>query len=587
MIATAVILVAGIVIVFFLWLISMEFKGLYDSREQFNTNVKLMGFSNRNLMELYLLEMLRMQPGCVIAGCLMGEIVYHFYALASREAFLWILPGILAAAVVIHLCMLLVTVFLIGVKRGAHSIISEIRGVRKHRRKKLPGVILQAVIAAVLLIGTGVACRVLQNSMNPAYALVYCQAVKLLYFAVIIFAFDPVMLLVFQIADIIGKKAGAYHFCLSLELQKSFWGRFKIMCFLLIFSGSLFGGLYSFFSSARNMAAAQTEENVHYQSYYIYDGMRERGAENETSFETFRYRALWNTDGQEIHIWITGVDETYLEDYETVLADVSQDSIEPWMQSEDGKPQSFAEDQELAALLEDKNFDGIIMPDSYASPGEVITLNVNGTDVRFTVYAGGLSNDFDRLDGYVSRAYLEKQLGAEGLYNTVYYLEEPETVDQTGVTMTQTKEDVWQETYIHSVQSTENVELVIWMILICCVLAICTCLVMSCTDNRRMLACLQGMGTSRRILAKIFVFQAVWNILCVILPVIGLTNMLARALCYLTNGAMYAVLFETFDVGPARFAWLFTAWFAVYTAVQLILVRRETKNGKCVEILRK
>ena len=68
---------------------------------------------------------------------------------------------------------------------------------------------------------------------------------------------------------------------------------------------------------------------------------------------------------------------------------------------------------------------------------------------------------------------------------------------------------------------------------------------------------------------------------------IGLTNVLTRAICYLTNGAMYAVLFETFDISPFRFTLLFLAWFAVYAAVQLFLVRRETKDGKCVEILRK
>lgn len=226
------------------------------------------------------------------------------------------------------------------------------------------------------------------------------------------------------------------------------------------------------------------------------------------------------------------------------------------------------------------------MPDNYADTGDTVTLNINGTDVPFTVYSRGISNDFDRLDAYVSRAYLEKQLGADGLYNTVYYLQEPEQADRTDVVMSQTKEEVWQETYTHAVQGTENTELVVWMILICCMLAICTCLVMSCTDNRRMLACLQGMGTAKKTLIKIFVFQAVWNIVCVVFAVIGLTNVLTRAICYLTNGPAYAGILE-FDISPVRFLLLFLAWFAVYAAVQLFLIRKETRDGKCVELLRK
>ena len=97
---------------------------------------------------------------------------------------------------------------------------------------------------------------------------------------------------------------------------------------------------------------------------------------------------------------------------------------------------------------------------------------------------------------------------------------------------------------------------------------------------------LQGMGTSRRVLVKISNLQAAWNVLCVVLPVIGLTYVLTRAVCYLTMGAAYAIV-TPIEVSPSRFVLLFAAWFAIYLAVQLFLVRRETKDGRCVEILRK
>lgn len=164
---------------------------------------------------------------------------------------LWIQPGILIAAMALHLGMLLATVLLIGLRRGARSVVSELRGVRKRRKKKLPGVIVQAGIAVGVILAVYFSCKGFRALLDPTDALMGCQAMKLLYYVALIFAFDPVMLLAFRIAEWIGKITKAYHFRLALKLQESFWGRFKVMCFLFIFSGSLFCGLYSLYSSAR------------------------------------------------------------------------------------------------------------------------------------------------------------------------------------------------------------------------------------------------------------------------------------------------------------------------------------------------
>lgn len=599
MMASAMILVAVIIIIFFLWLIAMELKDLYDSRAQFNTNVKLMGLSNGKLTSLYLMEMLYMQPVSMVCGCVLGEIVYHFYAVEAGERMLWIQPGILIAAMALHLGMLLATVLLIGLRRGARSVVSELRGVRKRRKKKLPGVIVQAGIAVGVILAVYFSCKGFRALLDPTDALMGCQAMKLLYYVALIFAFDPVMLLAFRIAEWIGKITKAYHFRLALKLQESFWGRFKVMCFLFIFSGSLFCGLYSLYSSARLAGGSLAEKNIHYQSCTVYSEPSERGNEgtqNGTEYRTLKYQALY---GEDSHFWVTGVDETYLNSCETLLAVTYPNDHEtaqadrPWEVPDTyvktAEPVDLAEDEKLAELLEDENFDGIILDDNDIfgfTENNKITLNFNGIDVTFTVYAGSLANDWGRSDAYVSRAYLEKQLGLEGYYNTVFYLEEPENADGEGASLTQTKEEICRESYTQAVKSTENIELVVWMILICSMMAVGTCLVMSCGDNRWMLACLQGMGTRREILTKIFLIQAVWNVLWVILPVVGMTNVLTRALGYLTlNPAYYSV--SGFDVSPVRFALLFAAWFAVYAAIQLILIRRETKDGKCVEILRK
>lgn len=587
MMSAAMIFVVMIIIAFFLWLIAMECKGLYDSRTRFNRNVRLMGFSNRKLTALYLMELLYMQPVSIGAGLVLGEIVYHVYGIRAGERLLWIQPQVIAGALALHMGMLLATVFLVGAKQGKRSVISELRGSRKQKKKRIPGLIIQGAIALGVFLTVHFCCIGFESILNPVNGLIGCQAIKLLYYVVIIFAFDPVMFLAFKIAEGIGKLTGAYHFQLALKLQESFWGRFKIMCFLLLFSGSLFCGLYSLFASARLAGGSLAGKNIHYQSYVLYEETRERVDVQtaDTEFQTLRYRAR---DAEGNRIWITGIDGMYLQSFETLF--------KVFLTGEDGydtqedvpDPEDLAEDDYLVKALDDADFDGIILPENFCGlgAGDILNLDFNGTDVSFRVYTGSLGNDWGRANAYVSRAYLEKQLGLEGSCNIIFYLEHAGTPKQEEGALTQTKEEICRESYTQAVKSTENIELVVWMILICSIMAVGTCLVMSCSDNRSMLACLQGMGTGRGVLVKIFAIQAVWNILWVILPVIGMTTIFTKAMAYMTlHPANYAV--SGFDLSPARFGLLFAAWFGIYLAVQLFLIGKETKQGRCVELLRR
>jgi len=574
MMAVGVIFVAVVVIAFFLWLIAMEFKGLYDSRVVFNRNVRLMGFPGRKLMTLYLLEMFDMQIPCVAGGGFLGIVVYHFYAMRNSEEILWMEPGILIAAIIIHLCMLMLTFAFVGRKCAGQSAVTEQRGsqdVKRVRRRKKWGTKQErqsvavkqrrtgrAIICLGIAIAMGIAiqiiCHQFWNIFDTTDALRYSQAVKLAYLAVVAAGFGPVMRLVFRIAEAIGKRFGAMHFSFSLMLAKSYWGRFLIMSFLMIFSGAFFCGLYTLFETTRSACDTLARESIHYQSYYIYDRLYsldeelypdnqnsdellypekqngdDQNGEDADVFYTLRYRALMEDGG---HIWVTGITGEYLGRYETFqTAEVA----------ENGKsPDLITEYPELAELLDSEDFDGVIMDETFADRmGENIVLNVNGTDITFTIYATVLSHDNDRLDAYVSGAYLEKQLGAENLYNTVYYMETPATVDTDHVFLSQTNEEIWEENWQHIVQGTETMELTFWVILICSMFTICTCLVMSGEDNRRNLAYLRGIGAGKGMLLKMYLFQAIWNVACTILPVTFLTWIFAKGIGYLLMNPGY------------------------------------------------
>ena len=575
MMATGIILVAVMIIVFFLWLIAMEFKGLYDSRAVFNRNVKLMGCPGRKLMMLYILEMLYMQIPCVAGGCVLGAAVYHFYAVGNSEVIVWMKPGILVAAIVIHMRILFLTVAIVGRQCVRQSAVTEQRGGYVRKEKRPVSIIVQLIIVAAAVFVIQGVCRKMETLFSATDALVYTQALKLAYMAVVALGFAPVMRLVFAIADAIGKRAGAFHFVISLKLTKSYWGRFLVMTFLIIFSGAFFSGLYALFGTTRTSADNLSRESIHYQSYYIFNQTEARGADerDDEAFYTLRYRAQMEDGG---HIWVTGINDQYLKEYETFqLAELTAD----------GETPELTADERLMDAVDRDDFDGIILPHDFLGlNGEKITLTINHQDVTFTIYACVLSHAIDRMDAYVSRAYLEKQLGADGLYNTVFYMEEPEAVDMDHVSVSQTNEQIWEENYDHVVQGTETMELIFWMILICSIFAVCTCLVMSGFDNERNLAYLQGLGTGKKVLRKIYIFQVIWNVACTVLPVSFLTYIFAKGIGYLLLNPGYYQ--GKFSVNSADLTALFVVYLAVAIAMQLFMIKKATNNEKYIRVLR-
>lgn len=566
--------VAIMIIIFFLWLISMEFIALYNSRDIFNHNVRMMGFPGGKLILVYLIEMLTMQPACIIGGCILGEIVYHVYATVNGESILWIKLEIVIISVLIHVFVLLLTVLAIGLKCVRHSVVLSMRGEIKYNEQKKWKILIRIIISLALIGAIYFIGNRLHVALNYENALKYCQIIKLIYIVIIIVAFEPIMKLLFNIADIVGKKLGTFHFIVSLKMTESYWGRFKAMAYLIIFSGSLICGLYTLYENCRTYVTNMAAENIHYYGYGIYNEKFTLGEEvADESYYTFRYQAYME-NGEKI--WITGVDEEYLNVYETLVSSEM---------SKDGDLVDLADDRELIQLLGNEDFNGIILPFNDTSEvGDTITLFIDGHEIEFRVYAKSLSINGDRRDAYVSRTYLKKQLADARSYNTVYYMKEPESGEMKNALFSQTKEDMLEEVYQYIVKGTETIETIFWMIVICSLFAVCTCMVMSGHDNQTALAHLQGLGASKVTLKKIYVYQVLWNVMCTVFPMVFLTYLISKSLAYMTLHPGY---FQTgFRADPWRIILLFSIYLGISILLQLILIRKSTKDGIYIKILR-
>lgn len=76
-ILSSVILVSILAVGFFQWIISMQFRALFMSRQQFNNNIRLMGAPESFLLKVYIREMISMQPPVLICGIVSAEAIYY------------------------------------------------------------------------------------------------------------------------------------------------------------------------------------------------------------------------------------------------------------------------------------------------------------------------------------------------------------------------------------------------------------------------------------------------------------------------------------------------------------------------------
>ena len=228
MMATGIILVAVMIIVFFLWLIAMEFKGLYDSRAVFNRNVKLMGCPGRKLMMLYILEMLYMQIPCVAGGCVLGAAVYHFYAVGNSEVIVWMKTGNSGCSDCHPYVHSVLTVAIVGRQCVRQSAVTEQRGGYVRQRKKT-GINNRSVDHCG---GGGFRdSGSLQENGGHCFRrqTLWCirRRLKLAYMAVVALGFAPVMRLVICDSGCDREREREHSILLiSLKLTKSYWEDF-------------------------------------------------------------------------------------------------------------------------------------------------------------------------------------------------------------------------------------------------------------------------------------------------------------------------------------------------------------------------
>ena len=565
-ILSSVILVSILAVGFFQWIISMQFRALFISRQQFNNIIRLMGAPESFLLKVYIREMISMQPPVLICGIVSAEAIYYILSgiFGGGQRYIG-LPQIIVS-VFVHIAVISLSVALTYFKMIKRSVVYEIRGkesnqalavlTKKNRVWLVFGTVLFIISFGASLMGE-------DGGDVQSYG----------YFGELIAIFivlDPLMLLLHSTVLKVAKKAGAKAVVFAESVTLGYIKKSSVVCSMVLFSTMMFLGLQMLYRNVRFAGADTVEARVHYAATVWYD--KPQKTENMTDAQ---YNALkFKCKKGESTWYINGIDSGFVSNYEDVIIDEKYAAIA----------------DNLAGYLDDSGWDGIIMPNMYLQKGDIgkeITVNIDGKDIKFHVAGAYYSNNFAHLSFLVSGKYLRKMLGYdENDFNITYFKHESdlEKLKATAGTITETFADIRTESYEKAVSGTALVEMVSVVVILAAIFSLINFIMISSKEDTRDIAKLRGMGISKSEIYKIYGTYAVLSVLWSVAAAVPASILFAKIGCTMVFDAAYYL--RPFILTPELMFILAVAFFGVSYTAQIIAIKNMAGSKEYINVIR-
>jgi hypothetical protein len=431
--------VSLITIIFFQWLVGIIFKNLYDSRERFNLNLRLMGLGNKKLFFLYLKEYVLLQAVSVPIGSLSAAICYNAISSVFHFEVKYINLKSIYLSLLIHLgIVLFFLIFILG-KASKTNLVQQMRGIHKDSPEYRWSVTSSVKSGlAILIMATIIYANANLDLYKDKAALLNLFLI-LVYFLTYDFTFWIFRLLFDWIYRL-------FHFNLLGIANKLYAGNYrkvKSVNYMMVVSLLLFLGLTSLFKTVRNSAYV-VANNLRFASVEYSDTIQPV-ADHENVNDFFSLRLI-SGELQSSTLRVFGIDSNYTKRFETIL-------LNPEM--------SLLRQEELNQMIDDPDWNGIIFPDGYISPenlGTEYIADIDGHRITFVVKSGYYINNYAETRCLVSKGFLEKKLGLRGFCNTVVSLAESDRVVLDHATKF-TRSELVGKSYEKAVSGTELIEL--------------------------------------------------------------------------------------------------------------------------------
>ncbi|WP_054743360.1 FtsX-like permease family protein [Cellulosilyticum ruminicola] len=486
-IISSIIAIAILCIIFLQWIIGIEINTLFNSRRQFNINMRLMGLSGKELRGIYYKELLQMQYVAVPVGVLLTELVYYF--VSKRMEIPWIGIDKLIVTVLIHLACIFICMHIALRKLTNVEVTSFMRGgVKRTKEKDNKFSNIFAVLGVIVLIVTVFLNWILK-----------VKELELFYVVGILLISSRGIYLFNKGVIKLGDSKGFPQPAFAARIENGNYKKAKNTILMLSIGIMFFMGLQILYSSARAMTRQTGENAIHYTSY-------------------ISYREPINTDNYDLDNVYFGLNYTfYIEEssYPKYLYGIDQN----YMNYEDIKINQSLGSTELLSYINEPDWNGIIVPSSMISKeniGEERIININGIDIPFKIVGGYYQNLAHKNIWFANKAYIQKQLNLNG-YSNCAYLKNNDTavmqaLEKLSKSEVECKAEIIQKSVDKVVQSTETVEITSFIVILCAIVSLISHLVLGAKENIYNIAKFRSAGMSSR-QVKIIYLSQLWGMI--------------------------------------------------------------------------
>ncbi len=559
-IVSSIVSVSAITIIFFQWIINMQIQALYNRRNQFNINARLIGVDRRTLCMLYLQELLFMQIIVILIGIVLSEITYFLLAAILNLDEKIIPIAHISLGIIMHILVITITELTTILKLTRKGVAEQIRKTTVMENIPEKRKLIISFISGTALIILSV---VLAKNI-PVRQVSWLS--RLIVFLSFFFFYDIITYVINKLICRGAEKLNAYHILLAQRISYGYFRRVKITCMMIIFSATLFLGLQMLYKTVRAAAYDVVENNIKYDSIITWDEMQNNQEFLKDIFYGIRIKTKTDTG---TNIYISGINQEYAYEYEQINS-------------------ANIDKNDFNDLLCNPNSNGIILPEFYISDNDIgkeITVKIENCEINFRILGGYYSNDFSKLICYVNDTYLKEQLNLEDKYNIAYVkaTDDLENLyERTGDL--QSKTNIAEQSVNKAVGGTEIVEMITLIIIICAIISFVNFFIMTASTNSVDIIRFRAMGINTKDIMYIYILHSIFPVIFSSICIIPFSILFNKIACNVMLASEY--FSGGYENIPGLTVVIIIIFILIAILMQVICVKKTIQNEEYMMVLK-
>ncbi|OON95762.1 MAG: hypothetical protein ATN36_07495 [Epulopiscium sp. Nele67-Bin005] len=455
----------SLAVFFFQWIIFMLYGEMIEARNDFNSILRKMGVSIKNIYKIYWTEFVVLQivaqPIAIIGAFNFYNVMMQYYGYDSTMEGTGVILGITSTLVTSLITLRMVLnkniVTFDNVGHATKSKVTKFAFISNHTKQI-------KLISAIILFGSSI-----YNLMNNNVDIFLLFTV----INILIFWGEILENIISSVCKILPDK-----FNITLLILKGFSRKIRVISYTMILGLTLVLGLNAFIQTTRNHAYNSVMENINYNYVITHELLTNKEIDNifnTKHISALSFRENENKIGSST-LTMLGVEKNYFQEYENIeLMYGDQDFIfENW---------------------DNPEYNGIILCEHLINEdniGQSIELTVDGKLVSFEIVGGSSVNDFSKMSGYVSKGFIQQILN-QGDVSNITFLKEYNNSLENNYTV-ETKQEIANKSYTKAVQGTFILEITAIIVLLSSFFMLANFIIITAKKSNVDIARMRAMG---------------------------------------------------------------------------------------------